>query len=114
MPKPSSKPKAVIEKTLLATLPWTSTNFGQQAEIDAFMAASRTWETLATVHAVGGVDAEDVASFLVNAVNSWDELRCLLKKTSIALEKYQGGEALTPKDWRKNAVVLARTKEMIK
>lgn len=68
MVKTSAKPKISVEKSILATLPWTSSSFGKQAEIDGFSPTTGKWETIATVNAIAGVDAEDVAAFIVEAV----------------------------------------------
>jgi len=65
----TKKPRPIAEQLILATRPWTCTNFGDQSEIEAYVEATGAWETIATVHAVNGVDAEDIASFIVRAVN---------------------------------------------
>lgn len=68
MAKASTKSKTSVEKLILATLPWSSSSFGTHADIDGFNPASGKWETIATVHAIAGVDAEDMASFIVGVV----------------------------------------------
>ncbi len=68
MPKASAKSIISVEKSILLTLPWASSSFGKQAEIDGFNPKTGKWETIATVEAIAGVDAEDVASFIIQAV----------------------------------------------
>ena len=53
-----------------ATLPWKCTCFGNQAEIEAVDSKTGQWETIALVNAIAGLDAEDVASFIVRIVNA--------------------------------------------
>jgi len=69
MTKASAKPKVTIEKSILATLPWTSSSFGKHAEIDGVNPITGKWGTIATVNAIADVDAEDLASFMVDLVN---------------------------------------------
>lgn len=69
MPKIIKKQKTPVEKHLLATMPWACTNFGQIAEIDAYMEETGTWETIAEIHGVSGADAEDVGNFIIDNVN---------------------------------------------
>ena len=44
--------------------------------IEAQFTATGTWETLAEVCSVHGLDAEDIASFLVTAVNNYRAALC--------------------------------------
>jgi hypothetical protein len=69
MAKASTKPKASAHKSVMATLPWTGSLFGGHAEIDGLNAISGKWETIATVYAIDGVDAEDLADFIINVMN---------------------------------------------
>ena len=71
MTKLSKKRKTTSEQSILATQPWASSSFGRQAEIDGFNPATGAWETIATVNAIAGVDAEDIASFIVKAVAAY-------------------------------------------
>jgi len=68
MPKVPRKSKSSIEKSIMATLPWTCTNFGGHSEIEARLGATGSWETLATVHSVDGIDAEDIANFVIQVI----------------------------------------------
>jgi hypothetical protein len=54
--------------------PLTFTTFGDQSEIDAKIDATGQWETIATVHSVAGIDAEEIAQFIVEAVTMRQEL----------------------------------------
>jgi hypothetical protein len=81
MAKASTKSKISVEKSILATLPWASSSFGKQAEIDGFNPATGKWETIATTQAFSDVDAEDLASFMVNAANWYAETQA--KKPTI-------------------------------
>jgi len=53
------------------TLPWKHTCFGKESEVEALIPATGTWETIATVRTVNGVDAEDMAAFIVKLVNDY-------------------------------------------
>ena len=70
MVKPVKKSKtANVEHSLLASLPWSCTHFGGQSEIEAYIDATGKWETIATVNMINDIDAEDVASFIVQHIN---------------------------------------------
>lgn len=60
---------AIAKEFIAATSPWRCTHFGNLSEIEAQFTATGTWETLAEVRSVQGLDAEDIASFLVTAIN---------------------------------------------
>lgn len=70
MPNARTQTDSIADQCLQATLPWTCTNFGDRSEIEAFVKETGKWETVAEVRAVAGTDAEDVASFIVQAVNA--------------------------------------------
>ncbi len=71
MPKASTKPPALIHESITATCPWTYTNFGNHSEIEAFIESTGTWETIAEVHSVADMDAEDIADFIIRAVSAY-------------------------------------------
>jgi hypothetical protein len=73
MAKAPKESKVSVEKVILATLPWSSSSFGKQAEVDGFNPTSGKWETIATVNTIAGIDAEDVASFMVEAVIAYQK-----------------------------------------
>lgn len=52
-----------------STLPWSCTHFGDQSEIEAFVKGR--WETVADVHSVGDIDAEDIADYIIRAVEAF-------------------------------------------
>ena len=62
------KQKVPISSAFLATLPMASSLFGKQAEIDGFNPVSGRWETIAVIDGIAGVDAEDIAAFIVESV----------------------------------------------
>ncbi len=70
MPNTRTQADTFATQCLQATLPWTCTNFGNRSEIEAFIQETGKWETVAEVRAIGDVDAEDVASLIVQAVNA--------------------------------------------
>jgi len=71
MSKATSKTKNIAEKiTIVSTKPWTCTHFGNTSEIDAFNKNTGEWETLAVVQKFANFDAEDIADFIVHAVNN--------------------------------------------
>ena len=47
---------------------WSCSHFGGLSEIDVFVEASGKWETAAEVHSVAGIDAEDIANFIIQVV----------------------------------------------
>lgn len=73
MPKASFKSKDSAEKLITQTLPWTSTHFGDQSEIEALNKSTGKWETIADVHTITGVDAEDIADLIIRATNEYAE-----------------------------------------
>jgi len=75
MPRQNKKPKPIDARKLLLARPLTSTNFGNLSEIDVYIEATDTWETVATINSVGGIDAEDIAAFIVSAVAAYVEVR---------------------------------------
>jgi hypothetical protein len=68
--KRAAKKTPATQASIHATFPWRSTSFGNQAEIEALDPATGAWETIALVNAISGLDAEDVASFIVEIVNA--------------------------------------------
>lgn len=62
---PKAKRAIVPEKILKK---WSCTHFGDMSEIEVFVEASGQWETVAEVHSVANIDAEDIADFIVQAV----------------------------------------------
>ena len=69
----AKKPKTNVDKLLLLTMQWTCTHFGRQSEIEAHVASTGKWETIATVHSAADCDAEDIAGFIVCAVGKYRE-----------------------------------------
>ena len=63
--------KDAAENFVVNTLPWSCTHFGDQSEIEAFVPATGRWETIADVHSVGDIDAEDIADFIVRLANEF-------------------------------------------
>ena len=70
MPKASRERRIQVKENLLATTPWTCTNFGRQSEIDIYVKETGVWETIAQVRGIEGFDAEDIAGFIIAAVNN--------------------------------------------
>ena len=62
---------------------WSCSLFGDKSEIDVFVESTGRWETVAEIHAVGGVDAEDIAAFITEAViarrNNWPQAKVELR-----------------------------------
>jgi len=86
MPKIAKKLKPIYEKSILATTPWSCTNFGQQSEIDIYIEATGKWETVADIHTVADIDAEDIASLIVHIVNNYKKTQRLIQKMKATLE----------------------------
>jgi hypothetical protein len=87
----------VQEHSIYDTVPWTSSGFGNESEIDARMQATGHWETLATVRSVDGFDADDIAGFIIIAVNNYKKTQTLLKKVRATIELCQKSDGLNSK-----------------
>lgn len=86
MPRISKKKKISEEQSLLATMPWMSTDFGDTSEIEAYVEETSTWETIAETHSVTGfIDAEDIANFIVSRVSYSQEVSGVLKQVLVSL-----------------------------
>jgi len=55
-------------KLIEATLPWKCTHFGDESEIEANIKGK--WKTITIVHSLENLDAEDVADFIIRAMNN--------------------------------------------
>ncbi|HUY67919.1 MAG TPA: hypothetical protein VMV79_01285 [Alphaproteobacteria bacterium] len=110
MPKTSRKLKPIIEKSILATKPWSCTNFGEQSEIDAYVDATGTWETIATIQPVAAIDAEDIASFITNTINTYEKTQRLIQKMRAALELALECEGLSEETTQYIEAILEETK----
>ncbi len=98
MAKSASKTKAAAFKVaLLSTLPWNHTSFGDGSEIEACVAGTDKWETIANVHSFASFDGEEIASYIICAVNGHEGLLAQLQKARIALELCLQCKDLTPK-----------------
>jgi hypothetical protein len=72
MSKSVKKTKASTTKCPVHfTTPWSCTNFGSESEIEAYVEVTGSWETIANVHSVGDLDAEDIADFIIQSVNAY-------------------------------------------
>lgn len=67
--KPKNKPS--LRESIKATLPWSHTLSGSTSDIEAYIKATGTWETIARVNALPDIDAEDLAALIVGAVNAF-------------------------------------------
>jgi len=47
---------------------WSCTHFGGISEIELYVASTRQWETVATVNSAAGLDAEEIAAFIINKI----------------------------------------------
>lgn len=74
MPK-SKKPKnqPSLREAIKATLPWSHTLSGNTSDIEAYIKATGIWETIACVNSLPGIDAEDLAAFIVEGMNQSNE-----------------------------------------
>ena len=61
---------ALYQRIVNVTTPWACTHFGNQSEIETYNETTEKWETIAEVHSTADFDAEDIASFIVEVVNS--------------------------------------------
>lgn len=95
-----------------STVPWTYTSFGNQVEIEASFEAGGEWTTIAQVNAVADHDAEDVASFIVDAVNEKQKTRVLLRDLARVVEACLTGTALSEKTRRAAAESLEQVRAL--
>jgi hypothetical protein len=84
--KVTKKLKPIIEKSILATKPWSCTLSGKHSEIDVYVEATGNWETIGNIQGVADIDAEDIASFIVQAVNTYEKTQRLIQKMKTTLE----------------------------
>ena len=66
---------ALYQRIVNVTTPWTCTHFGHQSEIEAYNEKTEKWETIADVRSTADFDAEDIASFIIEVVNSCPKAR---------------------------------------
>ena len=103
MAKSTPKAKAkTFKDSLASTLPWNHTSFGEDVEIEACAAGTNKWETIADVRSFLGFDGEDIASFIVTAVNEHEKTRQLLGDLTELTEALLASKPLSEKV-RKNA-----------
>ena len=97
MPK-AIKKQAIQEASPLSSATFTSTNFGDKAEIGALLEEIKTWETIAETSSVPGIiDAEDVASFFVGSVEKNKATKEILRRALNFLEALLVSEGVEPK-----------------
>ena len=73
--------------SVYALEPWVCTHFGDLSEIDAYIVGTGKWETIANVQAVEGIDAEDIADFIVRAVNNQAKMNGFVSELVSVLEQ---------------------------
>ncbi len=100
-----------FKSSLLSTLPWDHTSFGDGAEIEACVTGTDKWETIADVRPFLGFDGEDIAAYIVCAVNNHEKMRAQLQKANKALELCLSCEGLSPKTRQKVNEVLKAISE---
>ena len=67
------KPKTLAPKiTIDAITDCTRTSFGSESEIDVRL-PDGSWETIATVRSVAGMDADEIASYVVRAIKHYKD-----------------------------------------
>jgi len=122
MPKPMKTKKSeadvAAQKSLgkeagYLFLPWSCSHYPGRSEIEAYI-PGRDWEAIAEVLANPGVDAELIAKFIVQAVNSYEMNRGLISQMISALELCLACEGkLTWEAEQEAQAVLTRSKKMI-
>ena len=89
------KSKKITGGIDLASLPMTCTSFGDHSEIDALIESTGQWETLATIHSVAGIDAEDIASFVVHSVSVRQKVQKILCDMTVVIGDSLAGDNLS-------------------
>ncbi|MDE2029554.1 MAG: hypothetical protein KGI97_03215 [Alphaproteobacteria bacterium] len=115
MVKPARKitKKAALKSGLLSTLPWNCTSFGEESEIEAHAEAEGRWVTIADVHPFMEFDGEEIASFILRAVNNHEKTQSLLPKIRSVLDLCQKNKALPPAVKKEIDTALGAISEMM-
>jgi hypothetical protein len=66
--------------------PWSCRHDRAKSEIEAYVEASGQREIIATLEQAGAFDAEQVAEFIIRAVNDFEKTHSLLEQMTQALE----------------------------
>lgn len=90
-----------LRTALLSTLPWNCTSFGESSEIEAYVAGREVWETIAEVRPCFGFDGEEIAGYIVGAVNSHEKTQEKLRTARMVIELCLQCEALPQKTRQK-------------
>jgi len=102
---PSKKSAKSID---FCRLPLSSSNFGNQSEIDARIGTTGQWKTIATVYSVAGADAEDIAYQIIDAMTFRQQAQGLFKDVRAFLKGQLKGNNLTKKDLQEAENLLDR------
>jgi hypothetical protein len=66
--------------------PWSVKHFADRSEIEAYVLGTGSWKSIAEVKQAVGVEASNVADFIVRAVNEFEGNQQLIKDMIAALE----------------------------
>jgi len=80
---PRSSDRIVVPHTIA---PWSCRHDSAKSEIEAYVEASGRREIIATLEQAGAFDAEQVAEFIIRAVNDFEKTHRLLEQMTQALE----------------------------
>lgn len=58
---------------------WSCSLFGNKSEIDVFVESTGRWETAAEIHGAGKFDAEEIAAFIMDAIEAYKNDRLQLR-----------------------------------
>jgi hypothetical protein len=106
------------EKTLAsfrATLPWTygCAGHGDPSEIEYVVKETGEKAVIASAnHVSDDLDAEDVADFIVNAVNNRDRTHTILRDMAVIVEACLSGQPLSETIKRNADAVLTRLRAL--
>jgi hypothetical protein len=78
--------KRSLPKSYYTAQPWQCQHAKDSSAITAYVEASGTWETVATIHTTSGNGAETLATFICNLINDTQKNKSLLQEAMDALQ----------------------------
>ena len=97
---------------LCDTLPWTVQHKSDHSDIEAYIAESDEWETIATITSSTNFTHIELSDFLIRAVNQYQPMRDVLREARTAFEiAFEEGWHFTAEQSAEKAV--ERIKEVL-
>jgi hypothetical protein len=110
--KPQDQSKTKLNEKGLPNLePWSCQHHPDHSLIEAYVMGKGDWETIAEVRASAYVNAEQLANFIIKAVNNYDRHQKLIAELASALELCLECEGITWEVEQEAGVILRRIKQ---